>query len=170
MKDLEQWTTGQTYLEPVCCKKQQKSSWPVTGLWNRGPLKILNGIKLILDDQGNHLDSYAISLEPSEVPYSANQERFLLFLTASRLHFSENVQDYFNSSRLTKKNEIFFPGISINDGWRLFIRGVLFVSVGPRLCTHVMCAQNETLSDISPMPSMYACLHHQHIVFAFTPT
>ena len=27
-------------LEPVCCKKQQKSSWPVTGLWNRGPLKI----------------------------------------------------------------------------------------------------------------------------------
>jgi hypothetical protein len=51
-------------LEPVCCKKQQKkSSWPVTGLWNRGPLKILNGIKLILDDQGNHLDSYTISLE-----------------------------------------------------------------------------------------------------------
>ena len=46
-------------LEPVCCKKQQKKSyWPVTGLWNRGPLKILNGIKLILDDQGNHLDSY----------------------------------------------------------------------------------------------------------------
>ena len=32
-------------------------------LWNRGPLKILNGIKLILDDQGNHLDSYTISLE-----------------------------------------------------------------------------------------------------------
>ena len=25
-------------------------------LWNRGPLKILNGITLILDDQGNHLD------------------------------------------------------------------------------------------------------------------
>ena len=47
-------------LEPVCCKKQQKK---VTGLWNRGPLKILNGIKLILDGQGNHLDSYAISLE-----------------------------------------------------------------------------------------------------------
>ena len=32
-------------------------------MWNRGPLKILNGIKLILDDQGNHLDSYTISLE-----------------------------------------------------------------------------------------------------------
>ena len=30
---------------------------------NRRPLKILNGIKLILDDQGNHLDSYTISLE-----------------------------------------------------------------------------------------------------------
>ena len=27
------------------------------------PLKIMNGIKLILDDQGNHLDSYTISLE-----------------------------------------------------------------------------------------------------------
>jgi hypothetical protein len=25
-----------------------------------GPLKILNGIKLILDDQGNHLDSYTL--------------------------------------------------------------------------------------------------------------
>ena len=32
-------------------------------MWNRGPLKILNGIKLILDDQGNHLDLYTISLE-----------------------------------------------------------------------------------------------------------
>ena len=49
--------------EPVYCKKQQKSSWPVTVLWNRGPLKILHGIKLILDDQKNHLDSYTISLE-----------------------------------------------------------------------------------------------------------
>ena len=50
-------------LELDCCKIQQKSSWPATGLWNRGPLKILNGIRLILDDQGNHLDSYTISLE-----------------------------------------------------------------------------------------------------------
>ena len=41
-------------LEPVCCKKPQKSPWPGTGLWNRGPLKILNGIKLILGDQRNH--------------------------------------------------------------------------------------------------------------------
>ena len=30
---------------------------------NRGLLKILNDIKLILDDQGNHLDSYTISLK-----------------------------------------------------------------------------------------------------------
>ena len=52
-------------LEPVCCKEQQKSSWPVTGLWNR-PYKILNDIKLILDDilsVWNHSG-------PSEVPYS----------------------------------------------------------------------------------------------------
>ena len=38
------------------------SSKPVTGLCNRGPLKIPNGIKLILDDLRNHLDSYTISL------------------------------------------------------------------------------------------------------------
>ena len=29
----------------------------------KGPLKILNAIRFILDDQGNHLDSYTISLE-----------------------------------------------------------------------------------------------------------
>ena len=43
---------------------------------NRGLLKILNDIKLILDDQGNHLDSYKSVQNysgPSEVPYSANQ-------------------------------------------------------------------------------------------------
>ena len=26
-------------LEPCCCTRVQKSTWPVTGLWNRGPLK-----------------------------------------------------------------------------------------------------------------------------------
>ena len=40
-----------------CVYLLKKRVWPVTGLWNKGPLKILNGIKLILDDQGNHLDS-----------------------------------------------------------------------------------------------------------------
>ena len=35
-------------LEPVCCKKQQKSSWPVTGLRNRGHLKDQNDSKLIV--------------------------------------------------------------------------------------------------------------------------
>ena len=34
-------------LEPVCCKKQQKSFWPVTGLQNREPLKDLNDSNLI---------------------------------------------------------------------------------------------------------------------------
>ena len=44
-------------LEPICYKKQQKeSSCLVTGFWNRGPLKILNGIELILDDQ--HTDRF----------------------------------------------------------------------------------------------------------------
>ena len=34
-------------LEPVCCKKQKKGSWPITGLQNRGPLKDLDNSKLI---------------------------------------------------------------------------------------------------------------------------
>ena len=35
----------------------------MTGLENEGPLKVLNGTKLILDDHGNNLDSFRISLE-----------------------------------------------------------------------------------------------------------
>ena len=47
----------------------KKSSWPINGLWIRGPLKILNGTQLILDDQGKHLDSSVWNhLGPSEVP------------------------------------------------------------------------------------------------------
>ena len=55
-------------LEPVCCKKRQKIVPEqllvglVTGLGNKGPLKVLNGSKLILDDHGNNLDSFRISL------------------------------------------------------------------------------------------------------------
>ena len=41
----------------------KNSSCPVTGLENKGPLNILNGTKLILDDHGNNLDSFRISLE-----------------------------------------------------------------------------------------------------------
>ena len=41
----------------------KNSSWPVTGLGNKGPLKVLNGTKLMLDDHGNNLDSFRISLE-----------------------------------------------------------------------------------------------------------
>ena len=79
-------------LEPLCCTVCQKIYLTVTGLWNRGPLKILNGIKLILDDQGNHLDSYTISLEsfrsfrgPLFRKPVTGHELFLLFLTANRL-------------------------------------------------------------------------------------
>ena len=51
-------------LELVCCKKRPKnSSWPLTDLETRGPLMVLNGIILILDDHGNNLDSLRISLE-----------------------------------------------------------------------------------------------------------
>ena len=72
-------------------RHSKKSSWPVTGLLTRGPLKILNGIKLILDGQGNHLDSYTISLEsfrsfrgPLFRKPVTGQELFLPFLTANR--------------------------------------------------------------------------------------
>ena len=62
---------------------------PVTGLGISGPLKILNGINLILDDQGiNHLDSYTISLESIRsfrgllfCKPVTGQELFFLFLT-----------------------------------------------------------------------------------------
>ena len=90
-------------------RNSKKSSWPVTGLWNRGPLMILNGIKLILDDLGNHLDSYknlfilykflwislvyTISLEsfrsfrgPLFRKPVTGQELFFLFLTANWLY------------------------------------------------------------------------------------
>ena len=57
-----------------------------------GPLKIVNGIKLILDDQGNHLDSYTIRLESFRSfrgrlfrkPVTGQEHFFLLFLTANQ--------------------------------------------------------------------------------------
>ena len=54
-------------------------------MWKRGPLKILNGIKLILDDQGNHLDSYTISLESFR---SFRGPLFLKPVTGQKLFFS----------------------------------------------------------------------------------
>ena len=82
-------------LEPVFFKKQQKKvpdQLLVCGIgnlwrfWN-------NGIKLIPDDQGNHLDSYAISLESFRSfrgpqfrkPVTGQELFFWLFLTANRL-------------------------------------------------------------------------------------
>ena len=71
-------------LEPVCCKKQQKkSSWPVTGIWNRGPLKILKGIKLIRDDQGKDkisLESFRSFTGPLFCKPVTCQELFFVFL------------------------------------------------------------------------------------------
>ena len=60
-------------LEPVCCKKRH-SSLPVTGLGNKGPLKVLNGIKLILDDHGNKFEISLESFRSFRGPvYSTNQ-------------------------------------------------------------------------------------------------
>ena len=44
------WTLGTYLLEPVCCKKQQKSPNQETGLGNRGSLEA-NDTKLILNDK-----------------------------------------------------------------------------------------------------------------------
>ena len=61
----------------------------MTGLWNRGPLKILNGKKLILDDQGSYMyNQFGIIqvLPRSPIPQTSNWPgTFLLFLTANRL-------------------------------------------------------------------------------------
>ena len=52
------------YLEPVCCNRRQKIvPEQLLVLGNKGPLKVLNNTKLILDDLGNNLDSFRISLE-----------------------------------------------------------------------------------------------------------
>ena len=73
-------------------KKKIEDMGPVTALGNKGPLKVLNGTKLILDDHGNNLDAFRISLEsfrsfrgPLFLKPVTGQELFLPFLTANRL-------------------------------------------------------------------------------------
>jgi hypothetical protein len=49
-------------LEPVCCKKRPKIVPDQLLVWRirKGPLKVLNGTKLILDDHGNNFDSFTL--------------------------------------------------------------------------------------------------------------
>ena len=48
-----------------------------------GHLKVINDIKLILNDQGGHSDSYRNNHSgPSEVPYSQNEELVVHFFVA----------------------------------------------------------------------------------------
>ena len=47
----------------VLWEMAKNSFWPVTGLGNKGPLKVLNGTRMILDDHGNNFDSLRISKE-----------------------------------------------------------------------------------------------------------
>ena len=70
----------------------KNSSWPVTGLGNKDPLKVLNGTELILDDHGNNLDLFRTSLEsfrsfrgPLLHKPVSSQELFLPFLTENQL-------------------------------------------------------------------------------------
>ena len=44
---------SKTALEPAYYTEWQLSTWEVPVLWNKGPLKVLNSMKLILDNQGN---------------------------------------------------------------------------------------------------------------------
>ena len=69
------WPVHRGLLEPVWSKKQQKiSSWPVTGLWNRGPLKDLNDSKLMSPSvYPDHPGSLLYHSKSSGVPYSTSQ-------------------------------------------------------------------------------------------------
>ena len=58
----EEIHSGESVLEPVCCKKRQKSPNQETGLGNRGPLEILNDTKLILNGEGGHSCSFQTNL------------------------------------------------------------------------------------------------------------
>ena len=90
------WKQITFLLEPVCCKKRPKivPDQLSTGFGNQGPLKVMNGTKLILDDHGNNLDSFRLSLEsfrsfrgPLLHKPVTGQELFLLFLTSNPLYF-----------------------------------------------------------------------------------
>ena len=75
----------------------KKSSWPVTGLWNRGTLKDLNDSKLIVNESKWFPWSSRINLIPFRIfrgplfhkPVTAGQELFLLFFTANRVYSIE---------------------------------------------------------------------------------
>jgi hypothetical protein len=63
--DSESHTT--CILEPVCCKKQKKSSWPVNGLRDMGPLKDLNDSKLIVYELNWFSSSSRINFTPFRI-------------------------------------------------------------------------------------------------------
>ena len=85
----------QLNLEPVCCKKQQKSPNQETGLGNWGHLKVLNDAKLVLNEQEWLPESIMINL----VSFRASRgPLFLSFLTANRLwQFHNNKQGSFET-------------------------------------------------------------------------
>ena len=61
-------------VESVCCKKQQKSSWPVTCLWNiRRFWMVKDWFWMIKGITWTHIQSIWNHSGPSEVPHSANQ-------------------------------------------------------------------------------------------------
>ena len=78
------------------------SSWPVTDLENKGPLKVLNGTKLILDDHGNNFDSFRISLESFR---SFRGPLLLKPVTGQELFFASNEVSKSSHSKLCVLSE-----------------------------------------------------------------
>ena len=82
---------GGVSLEPICCKKQQKSPNQETGLGNRGSLNILCNTKLVLHENEwppyswkNNLVSFRTFIRPL-FPKPVGWLGLFLLLTARRL-------------------------------------------------------------------------------------
>ena len=84
-----------TELEPLCCKKWQKSPRQEIRLGNRGCLKVLNDTKLVLKDHS----------EPSEFPYFPNQYLDRDFLATS----------YSKAPLVMEKNEILSQIVAFSE-------------------------------------------------------
>ena len=76
----------------------KNSSWPVTGLGNKGPLKVLNVNKLFQDDHENNLESVRIS-----------SESFIFFRGPLVLHKSVTGQELFFAVSYSKPALVLSP-------------------------------------------------------------
>ena len=92
-----------------------------SGLWKRGHLKILNGIKLISGDQGNHLDSYTYNqFGVIQVHYSAKQLLVRIFFCCFLQQTGSSISVHCRVSR--------YLSISL-EGYYLAITATFFATV-----------------------------------------